>query len=76
MRECIRLFQENLVKRLRKQGDLNLWYIDGSTLLGDQYHEYTIDSIHPNDLGFMKIADNLEPIIGQIKRGEYAPIIN
>ena len=68
-REAIRLFQEKLVQKLHEQGDHHLWYINGSTLLGENYHEYTIDSIHPNDLGFMKIADNLEIAINKIERG-------
>lgn len=68
-REEIRLFQENLVNRLQQQGDKNIWYINGSTFFGEGYHEFTIDSIHPNDLGFMKIADSLEEAISKIKRG-------
>ena len=61
-------FQEDLVNRLRKN-DQNIWYINGSLLLGKDYSEYTIDSIHPNDLGFMKIADGLEKAIVKIERG-------
>ncbi|MDD3106355.1 MAG: SGNH/GDSL hydrolase family protein [Bacilli bacterium] len=67
-RETIRAFQEDLVKRLKKN-DPNIWYINGSLLLGKDYSEYTIDSIHPNDLGFMKIADGLEKAIVKIERG-------
>lgn len=59
-REEIRLFQENTVKKLRALNDENIHYIDGSKLLGSDYHEFTVDSIHPNDLGFMAIANSLE----------------
>lgn len=59
-REEIRQFQENMVEKFRMQGDNNIYYIDGREILGENYHEYTIDTIHPNDLGFMKMADYLE----------------
>lgn len=65
-REALRKFQENMVKKFRKSGDKFVYYIDGSRLMGKDYHEYTIDSIHPNDLGFMKIADGLEKRIRKI----------
>lgn len=64
-RERIRLFQENLIKRL-SENDNNLYYVDGSKILGEKYDELTIDAIHPNDLGFMVIADELEKIIKEI----------
>lgn len=66
-REEIRKFQASFVERKRKL-DKHVYYINGSNLLGDKYDEYTIDSIHPNDLGFMKIADNLEIEINKILR--------
>ena len=68
-REEIRLFQQNLVKRLRKV-DHHLYYIDGRKLLGSPYDEYTIDGIHPNDLGFKQIANNLEKEFKKIMKKE------
>lgn len=59
-REELRVFQEEIVEKFKSSGDDYIYYIDGRKLLGDNYHEYTIDTIHPNDLGFMKMADNLE----------------
>lgn len=59
-REEIRLFQGNTVNKLRALNDKNIHYIDGSILLGTDYHEFTVDTIHPNDLGFMAIANSLE----------------
>lgn len=58
-REEIRLFQENLVKEYQKE-DHHIYYINGSKLLGKKYDEYTVDSIHPNDLGFSVLAKNLK----------------
>jgi lysophospholipase L1-like esterase len=65
-RQAIRQFQIDTVTKLRNENDANLHFIDGSVLLGDDYSEFTIDSIHPNDLGFMKIANGLETEIIKI----------
>lgn len=65
-RKEIRDFQRNMVKKMKKQGDEKIHFIDGSKLFGKNFHEFTIDSIHPNDLGFMKIADSLAPKLNQI----------
>lgn len=65
-REEIRMFQVNLVKKFNDEGDQFVFYIDGSKLLGKNYHEFTIDSIHPNDLGFMQIANSLEKELKKI----------
>ena len=58
-RKQIRNFQKNLVKTLIQQGDRHLYFIDGSKLLGKKYDEYTVDSVHPNDLGMEKITTGL-----------------
>ena len=48
------------------QGDRNLYYIDGSTLYGDSDQDACIvDHIHPNDLGFLRMADRFESVIRQ-----------
>lgn len=65
-REQIRLFQANVVKKYQKLNDDHIYYINGQKLLGKKYDEYTIDSIHPNDLGFMKIAESLEKELKKI----------
>jgi hypothetical protein len=57
--------------RLRKSGVKNLHYIKGADLLGDD-GEGTVDSSHPNDLGFMRQAEAhaqvLEPILKKAAR--------
>jgi hypothetical protein len=55
--------QAALVETLRARGDIRIHFIDGSTLLGDDFDECTVDGVHPNDLGFMRIAKSLEPAI-------------
>lgn len=42
-------------------GDGNVYYIDGeSFFLGKYENECTMDSVHPNDLGFTLMADGIE----------------
>lgn len=59
-------FQRQTVEALQQNGDANIYFYDGSTLLGDDYDECTVDGIHPTDLGFMRIANGLEPVLRQI----------
>ena len=48
-------------------GDKNVYYIDGSTFFGDtDRHLCTVDCIHPNDLGFYRMAGVIEPVIKRI----------
>jgi len=57
-------FQQSLVNELREQGDTNIYFFDGSVMLGDKdFFECTVDGSHPTDLGFMRMADALEPVL-------------
>ncbi len=55
----------NAYKRLLSMGVEGLTYIEGDPLLGND-GEATVDSSHPTDLGFMRMANYLEPILRQI----------
>ena len=45
-------------------GDTNVYFIDGQTFFGNQdRHFCTCDCCHPNDLGFYRMAQTLEPVI-------------
>lgn len=45
-----------------KDGDKNVYFIDGETLFGrDQRDACTVDGCHPNDLGFMRMAKKMFP---------------
>lgn len=47
-------------------GDKHVVFVDGSMLLeGDYYHNCTKDGIHPNDLGFYRMAAKISPVIEQ-----------
>jgi lysophospholipase L1-like esterase len=59
-------FQRETVERLNRQGDRNIYFYDGSGLLGANFHECTVDGVHPTDLGFMRMADGLTPVLQKL----------
>ncbi|HHN46634.1 MAG TPA: hypothetical protein ENN09_04255 [Planctomycetes bacterium] len=58
--------QREAVERFKRAGDDNLFFLDGSSLLGEDWHECTVDGSHPTDLGFLRMAQNIEPVIRRI----------
>ena len=50
-----------------KAGDRKLFYIRGDKLLGDD-GDATVDRVHPSDLGFMRMADGMEPVMKRALR--------
>ena len=53
----------------RAAGDRNVYFVDGQTLLGDTDRDMcTVDGVHPNSLGFLRMADALEPVLRGILR--------
>jgi lysophospholipase L1-like esterase len=50
---------------LSADGVRHLHYVQGESLLGSD-GEATVDGIHPTDLGFMRMADALEPMLRQV----------
>ncbi|MNI52852.1 hypothetical protein D3C73_1076570 [compost metagenome] len=64
MRMERKLFEQSLVNELREQGDLNIYFFDGSESLGGKdFFECTVDGSHPTDLGFLRMADAFEPVL-------------
>ncbi|SFB29344.1 Lysophospholipase L1 [Cohnella sp. OV330] len=59
-------FQKNLVASLQHEGDRFIDFHDGADLLGDSWNECTVDGVHPTDLGHMRIADGLTPLLREI----------
>ncbi len=49
-------------QRLRKAGEKNLLYVPATNLIGTD-GEGTVDGTHATDLGFMRMADALEPTL-------------
>ncbi len=61
-----RAFQKNLVHERKAAGDKNIYFMDGSTILGEDFYECTVDGGHPTDLGSYRIAEALLPVISGI----------
>lgn len=58
--------QRDVVQGFREEGDERLFFQEGSVLLGENWDECTVDGSHPTDLGFMRMADSLEPVFRRI----------
>jgi hypothetical protein len=59
-REIIRRTYENA----KADGYKNVWFVDGQTFFGTRGRDScTVDGCHPNDLGFMRIAEGFYPYI-------------
>lgn len=51
----------------KASGDKNVYFIDGETFFGEnERYMCSIDGIHPNDLGFARMADVITPVIREI----------
>jgi hypothetical protein len=59
-------FQKKLVENRKADGDENIYFLDGSTILGEDYFECTVDGSHPTDLGSYRIAGALSTAIEEI----------
>lgn len=54
-------------KKAMNSGDKNVYFIDGETLFGHQDRDAcTVDGCHPNDLGFMRMATHIYPVIKEV----------
>lgn len=71
-RDRCRDMQAAVVKAANTNGDGLIAFFDGSTLLGDDFDECTVDGVHPTDLGFMRMARGLAPVIGRML-GQHHP---
>lgn len=52
-------------QRLHEAGITNLHFLSGKDLLGHD-GEGTVDGVHPNDLGFERMADAFEPVLRKL----------
>ena len=53
------------IEQLQHDGIKKLYFIRGEDLIGHD-HEGTGDGIHPNDLGFQRMVNFLEPVLMNI----------
>jgi len=51
--------------KLNREGVKNLHYISGEGLYGNDGNS-TVDGVHPTDLGFVRMADVIEPVLKKI----------
>ncbi|WP_200966981.1 SGNH/GDSL hydrolase family protein [Insulibacter thermoxylanivorax] len=62
-REVIQMTYE----RAKAAGDRHVYFIDGERLFGTENREAcTVDGCHPNDLGFMRMAETIYPVLHSI----------
>lgn len=50
----------------QKAGDRHIYIVEGFSLLGPDDREGLVDASHPNDWGFMKMAQGLEPVLRDV----------
>lgn len=51
----------------KASGDNKVWFVDGQQFFGTYGRaECTVDGVHPNNLGFMRMAETLYPIIKNV----------
>ncbi len=54
-------------EKAKANGDKNVYFIDGHTLFdGEFYESCTSDGCHPNDIGFMRMADKIGSVIAEV----------
>jgi lysophospholipase L1-like esterase len=56
-----------LYEKLKAAGDTNIYFVPTAQLLGAD-GEDTVDGTHPTDLGFLRMAQNIAPIVKQALR--------
>jgi len=61
--------QARIVADAQAAGDKQIFFLDGSTILGDDFEECAVDGVHQTDLGFLRIAQALAPVMRQILAG-------
>ena len=62
-REIVRRTYDNAIS----SGDKNVYFIDGETFFGDKDRSLcTVEKCHPTDLGFMKMAEVVYPVLKSI----------
>lgn len=67
-REIIRATYEHALA----DGDNNVWFIDGESYFGDtDRYACTCDNCHPNDLGFYRMTQCIEPVVKHILETRY-----
>ncbi|MFY7953058.1 MAG: SGNH/GDSL hydrolase family protein [Armatimonadaceae bacterium] len=61
-------WQETAMERLRARGTRDLFVVPGKALNGTD-GDATVDGVHPNDLGMLRHAEALEPLVRRLAEG-------
>jgi lysophospholipase L1-like esterase len=61
-RDMVKKTYENAKAR----GDENVYFIDGSTIFGEDWYLCTVDGCHPNDLGHYRMAMGILPVLEKL----------
>lgn len=57
------------------EGDKYVRFIDGSKFFSQgEYWEHTVDHLHPNDLGFRKMAEGILPVLEEVIKEKYGNV--
>jgi len=58
---------KSVYENAKSNGDENVYFIDGRTLFGEEDRDIcTVDCVHPNDLGFYRMAKTVYPVLDKI----------
>lgn len=61
--QCRKLIMNNYEKA-KAAGDDNVYFVDGSLFFDpDNPNDYTVDGLHPTDLGFRAMAEGIFPVL-------------
>jgi hypothetical protein len=53
--------------KARESGDKNVYFIDGFDFwVAPHTYEFSLDSVHPNDAGFIRMADSIGTVVRYI----------
>lgn len=66
MRTRLREFQKKTVDDFRAAGDTKIYFLDGYSLFAGEWEEYTVDFIHPTDIGHLLMAEGIAKAIQPI----------
>lgn len=58
--------------KARDKGDKNIYFIDGMSFnTAPHQYDMTVDDVHPNDAGFMRMADGIGTVIRHVLEKVY-----
>lgn len=56
---------QHIFSEQKKKGDRHVYYMKADKLIGNDY-EATVDGVHLTDLGFLRMSQNLYPVISKL----------